>query len=684
MKINVLLLIVLISCSFLVVAQEEGEILDLGNLLGIGGNVTASGIDYSIEETSQRKDAVINFNEENSFLKIGNNTFENIQPSSEKQNAFVKLNEEGKIIEADFMTNENGGSYEINGVEFEAPPNSWIRYNQKRGIFMRLEENSTVSSFPKISGEEFIEIRGDDSKLPGGQTFSGNLIFDSNENPHLPSFGNARIEGILLEGDRETKTRVYFDGKEKEDKSYVSLGQNNLVAKGDVKMNFGKNNKYAKIEESDLFSIDLEKNSKVVLTSNQDRIPFVDTFGNVEITQDSKIIKNKDNQIFMDNGFTLEQTTSPIKLSFFDEKEKPIFGIEGEGFAGITGGSEHEILVDNFNRFAIIPKNSGEEFYANSEGIDTKFSSRLSYNYVTEEDLNLLTRGKINSFDFSKSYFRHYEGYENLDFDLDSIEISEGERSLMMGRIRDYWSSLTYETENSIDNIYLISSSAMAELIDYDAAGAYEKNDNAIYLIPEEIDIETFRHEMSHARYNNLVNQKKKEIINDLPELKETSYKELNKKFIDYSYQIESLKEEKRKLDYADEMMEVQHKINELEEKKKGLQEIIDQVDGQMIEESSIYKKEWEKIAEINYGYTEIPSENYPTNGLIRKYSEKFFGEDMATYLEKVNEPEFFSELINPKSEAYDPRYLQKLNYLYKYHFISDSEYDAILEAAGI
>ena len=110
MKIKIVLLVLLIFLSFSVLAEEEpNEILDLSSLIGLGENVSGSGLDYSIEETSQRKDATLTFNDEDAFLDINGNRFENIQPNSEEVTSMIKLDETGDILEADFMTNENGG-----------------------------------------------------------------------------------------------------------------------------------------------------------------------------------------------------------------------------------------------------------------------------------------------------------------------------------------------------------------------------------------------------------------------------------------------------------------------------------------------------------------------------------------------------------------------------------------------
>ena len=70
-------------------------------------------------------------------------------------------------------------------------------------------------------------------------------------------------------------------------------------------------------------------------------------------------------------------------------------------------------------------------------------------------------------------------------------------------------------------------------------------------------------------------------------------------------------------------------------------------------------------------------------NGFIRAYGTVRFEEDMATYHEKINNPSFFKPLIDPESSTYNILYQQKLDLLLKYKYITPSEYEAIMVAAG-
>ena len=69
-----------------------------------------------------------------------------------------------------------------------------------------------------------------------------------------------------------------------------------------------------------------------------------------------------------------------------------------------------------------------------------------------------------------------------------------------------------------------------------------------------------------------------------------------------------------------------------------------------------------------------------PRYGFIRPYGATSFSEDVATYMEQINNHSFFKELIDPKSPKYDARYKQKLDLLLNYGFISQAEYNAVFK----
>ncbi|MDP2672953.1 MAG: hypothetical protein Q8O84_04025, partial [Nanoarchaeota archaeon] len=90
-------------------------------------NIDGEYISISLSQDGDSR--IITFNQKGSFAEVEGNRFENIQPTEGSLNpSFIKIDNEGNILELDLTTNENGGSYLINGVPIEVPANSRIVY----------------------------------------------------------------------------------------------------------------------------------------------------------------------------------------------------------------------------------------------------------------------------------------------------------------------------------------------------------------------------------------------------------------------------------------------------------------------------------------------------------------------------------------------------------------------------
>ena len=72
-------------------------------------------------------------------------------------------------------------------------------------------------------------------------------------------------------------------------------------------------------------------------------------------------------------------------------------------------------------------------------------------------------------------------------------------------------------------------------------------------------------------------------------------------------------------------------------------------------------------------------------NGCVSNYGCEHYSEDISEFVRAIYvEPDFFTNLIDSKSPKYDIRYRQKLDLLYTHDFISDTQYNKILEVAGV
>ena len=71
-----------------------------------------------------------------------------------------------------------------------------------------------------------------------------------------------------------------------------------------------------------------------------------------------------------------------------------------------------------------------------------------------------------------------------------------------------------------------------------------------------------------------------------------------------------------------------------------------------------------------------------PRHGCLRPYGCSSLLEDVATFVDKIDEPSFYAPLVDPKGVGRDDRYKRKLELFREYRFISDEEFRKIMEAA--
>ncbi len=112
----------------------------------------------------------------------GKNKFENIASGK------IKLNNKGEITEADFTTDDKGGSYNFNGNIIEAPPNSQVTYKEgtigrASKITMDVPDGSKLDKLPSFEKDKFGNVQitskdeGGSFTLPDGTKIKGKLIY---------------------------------------------------------------------------------------------------------------------------------------------------------------------------------------------------------------------------------------------------------------------------------------------------------------------------------------------------------------------------------------------------------------------------------------------------------------------------------------------------------------------------
>lgn len=607
------------------------------------------GIEYSeIEEDGTR----LTFVEEDVNLNISGNLFINIIPQDDAEHpTYIDLDKNEEIINADFTVNDKGGIYVFGNTEVEVPPNSRVFFDKDEGVRIKIPEEGELEQLPQLKDDSKLwdyitTIEGDNIKLPEGVVMSGKLNYENNQFFVAPE-ERVEINGIEVDNTESSESlKVFFDGKEHSG-DYISLDLDNkkLILEsflGGSVMNFREDNPFIQIDKGDHFVVQPLSNSKIEI-QNRDSlglIPKVMCEGDFRIEEDYKTIYNEGDKIDLINSaeYYAEygSTTSPVEI--------------------LISNKEHKYVFDNFNRIATAPKDVEEFLVSSKEGIVITFSSRLKYNYITEKDIEKLT---------------------GLDLYI-SDEIPQGNKDMVLGRFRDYYPTLTPETKESIRFIRF-----------WDEDSMYEERGPLIYAFAdpgimtfradESFNLEHFRHESAHELLFGIEGEGEIEKMMDIRKKMNENVKK-NKELRESLEEASSIKE-KRIIRL--ELRELNRDWNDLYKEYKEMS-------------VSSFRKEWGKKAGIIYGkisvknesgswvYKREPEETGPRYGLVSTYGGKSLIEDVATYVGKANDPCFFECLINPECKDYEVRYREKLDLLNEYQFMSENEYNEILECAKV
>jgi len=715
-RIFVFVLLVFILLPFIQSDLLE-ESTDVGVLMGLNeGQIVGQGIDFS-QSSSQNNQgtcstsecsvklpdtARLTFAKEDAEININGNNFANIV-SQEKSGhpSFIELDKEGNVVKADFTVDEKGGKYVFGNTEISAPPNSRVLFDEKTGIVIKTIEGAEFAENPKSrvlqysQGNYLTTIDGNDYLLTDGSVVSGRLGFDNGQ-AFVSLDDKTVINGVEISS-KKLNTNVFFDGQRHEG-DYVSFGDNNFIIHFNKVespiVNFKQNNPYLKIDEGDYVAMKSLPGSEIEI-QNRDTlglIPRVITKGDFIIDEDYKSIKidsketsflrlyNSPKLSIATESF-VSSTTSPVELFIFDD------------LGNLRDDSK--IFVDNFNRFAFgVPiavdeyfsSNDYHAFYDPKEKEQFMVSSRIQYNYPTEENILALT-GKEIIFN----------------------RVPQGNRDLVLGRLRDYWETLTPETKDSLKSLEFSTNEVFGNNLPFGGAEqtlAYvlRREPTKIFFRDDNrLGLGTFVHEATHVHQNYLDSD---EVLFNIPEDKKllTERNFLLEQRIRYS-----LEEVDLKYDYEGGTCGIRFfppcpaiKWEETE-KAKVLKLKIDDFDKQL---NSLYAKEklikengfsgkWEKIiggySDTYYpggkkiDWTILSMEDIQNMGFASRYGASNMPEDIAEFVRIIKtSPESLKEVINPSNLQYNLVYRQKIDLLHQYKFISDAEYNKVLKLAGV
>ncbi len=591
----------------------------------------------------------------NPSINIGEASYGNVYPSSPETYSFLSTDAGGSIIAAD-LTTAQAGILNFGEASLDVPADTRVVY--ANGKF----ELSGTSSEAKI-------------KLPGEDQFAnlkcletcsfsveGETILGSNfeiNNIKIITGGIKIVQdGILLLEDTTAQTRgieiltssitqLLVSNKENFPEEYANaifLGNKNLKAQGtNFNLDFGTTNPYVKIENMDNFQIHFnnyllgDMASSLIITNrdSQNKIPFVELQGNVNLEDDSMTLKNYQGKTFLKEDNLLSSYTSPIELAITDNdvlKSQKILFTNFNGFSLTSNKQQVGNVLDNvlfkgydYSLNGLNKEDSASLRYYAESIYPVKASTELRYNYPTEKDFERLSGIK-------------------LEITNSQGETRTFENAIILRELIDIYSTLNPETRTSVQKIYLLPEEVYQARYDNNgqywhlykvAEGkSYIYNQNEIYLPYQPLNpfeplvFSTVKHEFAHA-------------LDD-----KNSYFDI----------------------WTNRVIE---ENNEFDVRWTGLiggkskMELLDPL-----------------ILKDKGNFVWKDGTNGPKEGFVRPYGAYNKDEDIATYVGKItSDPDFFKDEGLLEGQAnYNPLYKQKIDLLFENNFISQAEYNAIFD----
>ncbi|MDP2673051.1 MAG: hypothetical protein Q8O84_04530 [Nanoarchaeota archaeon] len=535
------------------------------------------------------------------------------------------------------ITIESGEGIDLSLSEMGAnayfrKPGSFVEINGNRfenikDGWIQANEKGEITSARFFTDEKFGEynFNGNLIKVPPNSEIAFFVIDGRNVFTGLPE--NTEIKNI--------KTTAEFEGKNlkfwKDNKQYDFSGNLNFRENGQIYIN--------KKDSLEFKGIEIEKPGKEI-----------DLFLDGKIHEESKNyisfgkndfrFKNSDLDLvplYLNKDFSYlkigegDKAFLPTRGSEIVIQKRDEFGLDPLLRAKLLSSSGIVYLINGKEGIAL----SGNKFFLSRESGGASFPLEF-INQNSNEKILIDNSGRINVVKEIEEGIGRFQRVRYEYLTEESTEkligkeivfggLSEAEKTNSLQNLKNYWGNLNYETRESINKIEILSSKEFDDYYPFFKVfgafpGAFASPTGTIVMRSGYES--SLKHEAAHERHY------------DLGLIPGLSYGgEFNKKW------------DKTAGEY-DKVISTKH--------------------GDYYKDAS-----GEIILEPRHGYTSA-------------YGGKNIHEDVATFVDYSNNPEFFKPLIDPTSEKYDKRYRQKLDLLYKYKFITDKEYYRILREAGV
>jgi len=544
------------------------------------------------------------------------------------RDAVINLNNKWVIDYAQFTANEKNDyefSYERTKYKFNVEKDGKITFDPKSG---------------EIKGEKASLVLGDDVKEFKRQVSIGakewNILFEDNKIKNVNLKGYEKdftINNVAITSTGE-ETNIFFDGKE-HDGSYVSFGEKNLISKTidekSIQLYFYPDNSYLKIEKNDYTSFVINKNSELIIENrdNLGLIPKVIAKEDFRIYNDQKLVYTKGEDVIIKrtdwNGVLVSKNGGEIiasKSGFFSNSPIELSLLKGDG-TSYLGNFKYD---EKFVGFEEKPLIGNKIFFDNSYrfAVAPEEAEKIVATYVG-----------IDS-EFSARIKYNYPTKENIQILTGTSikfpeNIPEGNKEAVLVLLRDYYQSGISEALQ-----YSIKKISFYDKKDYpDRGGFFIPGTSDIYFAWENFNERIFSHESTHSLHDKIRNSGGYLAFQEIP------------------FKFEN------PLD--DNWIDGQTKVT-----KRG--------------ELYVYEKELSKEESEKSPFALFETPKY---GYVRPYGALNRLENVATYVEKANDPEFWNPLLS-KDNPWRDIYWNNLNVLHNNRFITDQQFGNILKSSGI
>jgi hypothetical protein len=534
-------------------------------------------------------------------------------------------------------------SVKSESVVEEAKPNPKLRLENIKKV-VELQQTGF------IKGDLSVDSAGRMQVLPGSEVVINGVVISDDD-----------VVSVFLDGEKHEGVRDRYIS--------MNLDENKFFAQSvdgkRLELEFEKDNPFFVIEEADTYSMIVDHDGSVAVESRvtDGKIPLVEVSQNDNglffIKTGSVAISNFAGQAEVGLS-TQDGTSTPMSIMYIE-----------------NDGRKSKFLISNYNEIAKLPGLGDTEGIVKMDGYAPgKISEDLSFNYNNPDFT-------IEGFESNHGLDLNFMGALNDQPDANSVK-----------RLHDIVNNMPTKLADGVVGFELYAAEEWSEHtskvfgIQNSNVAGYTSGDRIVRVPVGNVNMKVVNHEVAHDLNHKINQELEADRSKALYEIASSEgLDEVEVYFTHSTGQVYS---------YLCEDCIV--KINAYD--SSGAPEVVSQDVEQRLAETyktfsqNTFETRWRSVAGdygVDLGAKIVAGRsasnwedgtNVARNGFVRAYGANNIMEDIATFMEyTLEEPEFFRPLITEGSVEYDPKYIQKIDLLLEYGFITDRDYEFIVEA---